>query len=75
MPTTPKPGWPTAHDIQEAMSDLTRLYDMREEYARAKKEIDCLESSMSRLHKKVWSVLNALSEDKALEEHKEGGEA
>ena len=73
MPTTPKPGLPTAQDIQEAMSDLTRLYDMREEYARAKKEIECLESSMSRLHMKVWSVLNKLAEDKALEEHKEGG--
>ena len=65
MADNPKQEYPTAQDIDDAINDLTRLYDMRKEYARVKKELDCLEETMHALHNKVYGIMYALMKDRS----------
>ena len=48
---------PTSQELEEAMEAVTRLFEMRENYAKAKAELDRLEREMDDLHKKVWHTL------------------
>ena len=48
---------PTHDELKDAMDAVTRLYDLRETYARARTELDRLEREMNGLQKKVWHTL------------------
>lgn len=55
MPTMPT--MPTYNEFKDAMDAVTRLYDLRETYARVKSEMDRLEGEMHSLQRKVWHIL------------------
>ena len=46
--------------IGEAMDAVTRLYDLRETYARTKEELNRIEHEMHDLHQKVWSTFRQI---------------
>lgn len=48
---------PTHDELQDAMDAVSRLYDLRETYARVKTEMDRLETEMFNLQKKVSHTL------------------
>ena len=56
MPTS------TKEDIKTAMDAVLRLYDLREEYARAKAELNRLEDEMEHMKSYAWSVLNNIEQ-------------
>lgn len=46
--------------LDEAMDAVTRLYDLRETYARTKEELNRIEREMHDLHRKVWSTIRQI---------------
>ena len=65
---------PTHDEYNDAMDAVVRLFELRENYAKAKCELDRIESEMDMLKRRAWGVLHrALAGDAATNENE--GEA
>ena len=63
---------PTHDEYNDAMDAVVRLFDLRENYAKAKCELDRIESEMDMLRLRAWSVLHCARNGDAAATKSEG---
>ena len=63
---------PTHDEYNDAMDAVVRLFELRENYAKAKRELDRIESEMDMLQRRAGSVLHRAQTGDAAATENEG---